>query len=84
MLSTQLKVTLPIQLYDFVQAQTQKFGLSISGYLKHLVLEDVKNMEMPEFKLNQKNEAIGLEAIKDYKNGKTRKIKDVDAWLNDL
>lgn len=78
MMSTQLKVTLPLNLFDYLQAKTEKFGLSMSAYLKHLVIEDVKDMETPEFKMSDSTEKVGLKALKDFRSGKLKKIDSVD------
>jgi len=78
MSSTQLKVTLPLNLFDYVQAKTQRFGLSMSGYLKHLIIEDVKNMDIPEFTMSESTEKTALQALKDFRLGKLKKAKSVD------
>ena len=78
MSSTQLKVTLPLNLFDYLQAKTQKFGLSMSAYLKHLIIEDVKDMEMPEFSMSESTEKTALKALKDFKAGKLKKAKSID------
>ncbi len=78
MSSTQLKVTLPLNLFDYLQARTQKFGLSMSAYLRHLIIEDVKEMEMPEFTMSESTEKTALKALKDFKSGKLKKTKSVD------
>lgn len=76
--SVQLKVTLPLNLLDYLQAKTQKFGLSMSAYLKHLIIEDVKNMEIPEFTMSESTEKTALKALKDFRAGKLKKAKSVD------
>jgi len=78
MSSTQLKVTLPLNLLDYVQAKTQKFGLSMSAYLKHLIIEDVKDMKIPEFTMSESTEKTALKALKDFKAGKLKKAKSVN------
>jgi antitoxin component of RelBE/YafQ-DinJ toxin-antitoxin module len=84
MSSTQLKVTLPAQLYDYIQARTQRFGLTMSAYLKYLILEDIKHMEIPEFTMSQSTEKTGLKALKDFRSGRTKKIRSVDDFINSL
>ena len=82
--STQLKVTLPAQLYDYVQAKTQRFGLTMSAYLKYLILEDVKDMEMPEFTMCQSTEETALKSLKEFRSGKTKAIRSVDGFVRSL
>ena len=82
--STQLKVTIPLQLYDYVQAKTQRFGLTMSAYLKHLILEDVKDMEIPEFTMSKSTEETALKALKAFRSGKTKTARSVDDLMNSL
>lgn len=79
--SVQLKVTLPLQLYDYVQARAQKFGLTLSSYIRHLILNDVKKMDIPTFPMSPKTEAIALKALKDYRAGKLKRLKSIDDLL---
>jgi hypothetical protein len=78
MSSTQLKVTLPLNLLDYAQASAQRFGLSMSAYLKHLVIEDVKDNTIPEFNMSESTEKIALKALNDFQSGKLEKIESVD------
>ena len=79
MSSTQLKVTLPLNLLDYLQAKRQRFGLSMSGYLlKHLIIEDGKNMDIPEFTMSESTEKTALQALKDFRSGKLKKAKSID------
>lgn len=82
--SVQIKVTLPVQLQQFVQSKADKFGMTLSSYIKHLVLDDVRDMDMPTFTLSEKNERIALQALKEHKQGKTTQITDVDEFMNSL
>lgn len=79
--SVQLKVTLPLRPYDYVQARAKKFGLTLSSYIKYLILTDVKNMELPTFPMSPKTEAIALKALKDYRAGKLKRLKSIDDLL---
>ena len=78
MSSTQLKVTLPLNLFDYAYAKAQRFGLSMSAYLKHLVIEDVKTEAIPEYIMSESTEKVALKALKDFKAGKLKKIKSVN------
>ncbi len=82
--ATQVKVTLPDELYLHLKCKAEKFGLNLSAYIRHLVINDVKDIDIPEFKLSEKNEKIALKALKDYKNGKTKAINDTDDYLAGL
>ena len=82
--SIQVKVTLPAQLKEFVQSKANQYGLTLSTYIKHLVLDDVKNMGIPTFKMSEKTEDIAMKAIEDHKQGKTHKVDNVKEFINNL
>lgn len=82
--STQVKITLPEQLYFFLKSKADKFDLPVSSYIKNLVINDVKDLDFPTFKMSAKNEEIGLKALVDFKKGNIRHIKDVDKYLDSL
>ncbi len=82
--SVQVKVTLPTQLQQFAQSKADKFGMTLSSYIKHLVLDDVRDMDIPTFTMSAKTEKIVLQALKDHKQGKTTEIKDIDDFLTNL
>lgn len=82
--STQVKVTLPAQLHQFVQSRADKFGMTLSSYIKHLVLDDVRDMDIPTFTMSKSTEMIALQALEEHKLGKTTEIKDVDEFLDTL
>lgn len=82
--STQIKVTLPEQLHGFVRSKADKFGLTISSYVKNLIIDDVKDVDIPTFKMSAKREKIVLKAFEDYKKGKTREIMDLEEYLDNL
>jgi predicted DNA-binding protein len=82
--TSQIKVTLPEQLYTYLKSRADKFGLTLSAYVKNLIIDDVKDMDMPTFKMSEKREKIALKALEDYKKGKTREIANIDECLNNL
>ena len=82
--TTQIKVTLPEELYMHLKSKAEKFGLGLSSYIRHLVINDVKDVEIPVFKMSKQREEIALKALVDYKAGKTRSIKDLDEYLESL
>ena len=80
--TVQLKVTLPVALYDYLESKAQRFGLALATYVKHLVIKDVEEMDLPTFKMSPKTEAIALKALKDYRAGKLHKVESVDELLD--
>lgn len=82
--SSQIKITLPGQLYAYLRSRADKFGLTMSVYVKNLIIDDVKDVDIPTFKMSERIEKIALKALKDHGEGKTRKIDHVDEYLNNL
>lgn len=82
--STQIKVTLPHELYLHLKSKAEKFGLTLSSYIKNLVIDDVKDIDIPIFKMSEETERVALNALEDHKKGKARKIIDIDTYLDSL
>ena len=81
---TQVKVTLPDQLYGYVQAQAGRFGLTVSSYIRHLVLDDVREVELPTYQMSPTTEKVALGALREHRQGKTKKIDNVDEFFGSL
>jgi negative regulator of replication initiation len=82
--ATQVKVTLPDELYLYLKSKAEKFGLSLASYLRYLVISDVKDLDIPMFRMSQKTEEKGLQALNEYENGKTTPVKDIDKYFDSL
>lgn len=82
--STQVKVTLPKQLYFFLKSKADKFDLPVSSYIRNLVINDVKDLGFPTFEMSEKREKLGLEALKEHKQGKTTKVENIGEYFNNL
>ncbi|MDD5147408.1 MAG: hypothetical protein PHV63_02570 [Candidatus Daviesbacteria bacterium] len=66
----QIKINLPLALKEFLESKANKFGIPLAGYIKHLMLKDVENMEYPVFEASDKT-------IKAYKKAMRQKDKAV-------
>jgi len=77
-------VTVPGQLYGYIKSRADRFGLTLSAYVKNLIIDDVKDNDIPVFKMSKKLEKRGLEALKEYRAGKTKEIKDVEEYFRNL
>jgi hypothetical protein len=42
--STQVKVTIPQQLNNFLKLKAQRMGLPVAGYVKYLIIDDVADL----------------------------------------
>jgi hypothetical protein len=81
---TQIKLTLPVQLYDFLESKARRLGLPVAAYLRHLAVEDVKGSEYPVFEMSERTEKAYNKAVEDYKNGKTIAVDDIDKFFDNL
>lgn len=82
--STQVKITLPDELYLHLRSRAEKFGLNLAAYIRNLIINDVKDIDIPVFKMSEEREKIALKALEDYKRGKTKTIADLDNYLTNL
>ncbi len=76
---TQLKVNLPVALYEYLASKAQKFDMPIAGYIKHLILNDVKDVAYPTFRISQASEEKARVALKEQE--KAVKVTDVAAYF---
>lgn len=66
----QIKVNLPLPLKEYLESKASKFGMPIAGYIKHLILKDVADMEYPIFEASDST-------IKDFKKAMKEKDKAI-------
>ena len=77
----QIKINLPLSLKEYLESKAGKFGIPLAGYIKHLILKDVEDMDFPTFEasdktiqaykkaIQEKDNAIEAESIEDlFKN----------------
>jgi hypothetical protein len=79
---SQIKINLPASLKDYLESKARKFDIPIAGYVKHLILKDVSDMDYPTFKMSDAAEQKALEALAN--RDKAIKVTDVDKYLKDL
>lgn len=82
--TTQVRVTLPVQLQGFLQAKASRYGLSLSSYIRNLIIDDVQDVAYPVFEMSDQS----LQALKEAKeaeiSGKLVQTNNIDKLLNDL
>ncbi len=81
---SQIKVNLPVNLKEFIESKAQKFGMPLAGYIKHLILKDVGDMDYPVFELSARSEKAYKRALKAQKQGKLIDVNDVDEFFKKL
>lgn len=68
---SQIKLNLPINLKEFLEAKAKRYGIPMSDYLKHLILKDVEGEEYPTFEPSEETIKAAKRATKDLKAGKS-------------
>jgi len=81
----QVKLNLPLALKDFLESKAGKFGMPLAGYIKHLILKDVTDMEYPTFELSEKSERALKKALKEKSKAVTIHNKEeLDKFFKNL
>lgn len=80
----QVKVTLPTPLFSYLREQAERLGLTLSGYIKNLIVDEVKNQSFPTFKMSRDTEKVAQAALEDYRLGKTKKLNNIENLMSDL
>lgn len=76
--------SLPEELYWHLKSKADRFGLNLASYVRHLVINDVKDGDIPVFKMSEKREKIALKALDDYEHGRTKEIGNLDKYFDSL
>ncbi len=79
---TQIKVTLPDPLFDYASSRAGKFGLTLSSYVKNLILNDVKNMDYPVYRASAQVEESYRTALQE--RDQALEVADVDEYFKTL
>ncbi len=79
---TQIKITLPDPLYDYISSKADKFGLTLSSYVKNLIINDVKDMEYPTYQASPKVEATYIQALEE--KDQATEVKNITTFFSEL
>ena len=82
--TTQIRVTLPVQLQGYLQTKANKYGLSLSAYIRNLVINDVQDVDYPVFEMSDQSISDLKESIEAEKAGELVQTDDVNKLLQDL
>lgn len=78
----QIKINLPLALKDFLESKANKFGMPLAGYIKHLMLKDVEDMEYPTFEASDRTIKAYKKALRDKE--KAIEVTDIDEFFKNL
>lgn len=80
--TSQIKISLPNPLYDYLSSKAGKFGLTLSSYVKNLIINDVKDIDFPTFQASAKIEQSYKDALN--KRDQATEISDLDTYFKNL
>lgn len=83
-IQAQIKINLPLTMKDYLESKASKFGVPIAGYIRHLILKDIENMDYPTYQASVQTEKAYEKAMEEDAKGKTIKVKDIDTFLDEL
>ena len=78
----QIKLNLPLALKDFLLSKALKFDMPVAGYIKHLILNDVSDLDYPIFKISDKSEKKARKALMERK--RAVKVTNVSEYFKSL
>ena len=81
---TQIKITLPVELKEFIESKARKFGLPIASYVRHLIVKDVEDMDYPVYEASDKAIRAYKKAKKEQKEGKLIRVDNLDKFFDGL
>ena len=81
---SQIKVNLHLPMKEYLESKASKFGMPIAGYIKHLILKDIEDMDYPTYQASEETEKAYKKAVTDHDSGKTHKVNDVDKFFEEL
>lgn len=77
----QIKVNLSLNMKDFLESKAKKFGIPIAGYIKHLILKDIENIDYPVYQASESTEKAYAKAVKEYNSRETLQVDDIDTFF---
>ncbi len=78
----QIKVNLPLALKDYLESKARKFDMPLAGYIKHLILNDVSDLDYPTFQMSARSEEKLKKALKE--KNKAIKVTNVSEFFKNL
>lgn len=78
----QIKVNLPLALKDYLESKARKFDMPLAGYIKHLILNDVSDLDYPVFVISEPSEKRARKAIREKK--KAVKVTNVSSFFKKI
>ena len=74
----QIKLNLPAPLLAYLRAKAEKYGMPVAGYVKHLILADVEDVEYPVFEMSERTKKNLEKALAEDGYAYTNKVGEED------
>lgn len=84
MQTVQLKVSLSMQLQNYLRSKSEKLGLTMSSYVKNLVVNDVKDIAYPSYQASTKTQEAYKQAKQEEAKNKLVEASDLDDFFQQL
>ncbi len=81
---TQVKINIPVTMREYLESKASKFGMPIAGYIKHLILKDIEDMDYPIYQASEGIEKAYEKAMEEHTSGKTIKVNNIDTFFEEL
>lgn len=78
----QIKVTLPLRAKEFLESKAQQFGLPVAGFVRHLIIQEIRDMDYPVFQMSERTEKLAKEAMEN--RDKAIKVTNLDEFFKNL
>lgn len=59
----QLKINLPLELEELLRSKASKFGVPVTQYVKHVLMNDVEAEPYPIFMASEETEKVAKQAL---------------------
>lgn len=82
--TAQIRVTVPVPLQNFLKTKADIYGLSLSAYIRNLIINDVQDIKYPIMEMSDQSNSALKEAKKAEKLGKLIETENVGQLLKDL
>lgn len=80
----QIKLNIPVTMKEYLESKANKFGLPLAGYIRHLILKDIEDMEYPTFQASEETEKAYTKAMGEFSAGKIVKVNNIDKFFDEL
>jgi len=84
---TKVQLTLTPQEEAMLTSIGDKFGYNLSRTVKYVISKEVdqaiQSGVIPTYKMSKETEEAGLQALKEYREGKTIAVDDIDKFFDE-